>query len=118
MRTCIDCHFLVKTKYENGTRLPEYWDEKERARGSTDVPDVIVECEMNVWSPKVDSSIKYGVEIQKKRRKCKFYMPFKPGMAFHAAKELLHQKVPDRSTKANIFGFIVLFILGVLNLFF
>ncbi len=118
MRRCTDCHFLAKVQVQTkGNSYTWYWDENERARKYILLDRYIPECHKQVWSMRLDPTIAYAFELEKKRRNCRFFVAYQRGMSFSAATELLDLKDSVRRNRITIIGIVVVGVIAIIGWF-
>ena len=118
MKTCKDCHFLAKVPiHKEGLEKDLTWDNNERADGWIRLEMYVPECHRKVWSMRLDPMLAYGNEVQKERKKCRFFFPYSRGMSFPTAKELLEIKQTSRRNIITIIGIVTAGLIGIVGWF-
>ena len=118
MITCKDCHFLAKVLVHNDGHENEWsWDDNDRANGWIRMDIYVPECHRKVWSMRLDPMLAYGYEVQKNRRKCRFFFPYCRGTSFGSAKESHEMEQTDRRTKITIIGIVIAGLIGIVGWF-
>ena len=118
MKTCKDCHFLAKVLvHKDGHENNFTWDDNERADGWIQMDRYVPECHRKIWSMRLDPMLAYGNEVQKNRKKCRFFFPYSRGMSFPSAKELLEIEQTSRRNKITIIGIVIAGLIGMVGWF-
>ena len=116
MRTCRDCHFLAKVLVHPDGRVNDFtWDDNDRANGWIRMDLYEPECHKQVWSMRLDPMLAYGPEVQKNRRKCRFFYPYTRSMSFPTASESLEIERTNRRNKIAIIGIAIGGIIAVIG---
>ncbi len=135
-KSCKNCHFLAKSRYEDPDELLDLphgespgwgsytWDRYDRAdlsAGTTSYGEWVAECWKGVWSKRIDSSLKEKDLLLQDRGDDCFFIEVHEGMSFEAAEELFRQRNDNRQLKTSYrytqWGLWIAVITGVLSFF-